>query len=160
MPNLHLGDRSGRPAQIGAADDDAQPAANGSRWRLQRVTDPTRIRGSRRFRADIARMLTKAEEDSKRARRSKREGGTSTQRSRSRNKAADRVLTLTSDISSSITCRRVSSRSPSAVSPARAVDPGHARSTPGPPPRNDKPPAKARGDRGAAPPPRRPHPSR
>src|SRR6516162_2346644 len=94
MPNLHLGGRSGRPAQIGAADDDAQPAANGSRWRLQRVADPTCIRGSRRYRADIARMLTKAKADSKRARRSKREGGTSNQRSRSRNKAADRVLTL------------------------------------------------------------------
>src|SRR5262249_59845793 len=81
--------------KIGAADDDAQ---TGSERKPVALATRGRSRPHPRQpslpRADIARMLTKAKADSKRARRSKREGGTSNQRSRSRNKAADRVLTL------------------------------------------------------------------
>src|SRR5215510_6972864 len=120
MPNLHFGGprRSAR-GKIGAADDATQPAANEGR----RGHSPKRglLEGSATVEAG---------------------GGAGNQPSRSRNNAAAHFVKLDPP-----TCRRVSSQSPFAASPARAVDPGRARSTPSARRRNDKPPAKARGDR-------------
>src|SRR5262249_46136060 len=149
MPNLHFGGplRSAR-RKIGAADDDRQPAADAGRCRLRRGTDPTRVRGSLRYRAPIfARTLINAKKDQEAARRLKQEAAPAISHHEAATTPQLIFSDLTPDIRSSTTCRRVSSQSPFAASPARAVDPGRARSTPSARPRNDKPPAKARGDR-------------